>query len=67
MDELMFDRINEIACDSYAFAEFDVDGEPHPRLAEISGAYLVGSITREEYRAKMEEALEELSKEAKNK
>lgn len=66
MDELMFERLNEVACDSYAFAKFDIDGKPHPRLSEISSAYLTGSITREEYRAQLEEALEELSKEAKN-
>lgn len=58
-----FTRMEEVACDSYAFSKFDVDGEPNPLLSKISSQYLLGEISREEYRAQTMEAVELLEQE----
>lgn len=51
------DKLEEVAADSYAFSEFDIDGKPNPLLSEIAVKYLKGEISREIYKEKMMETV----------
>ncbi len=63
--EMEIARVEEVAADSYAFAEFDIDGKPHPKLSEIAGKYLTGEISRKENQEQTMAAVRTLEQEKK--